>query len=158
LRDTVALKFFVYIVKRSSVALTELCSCGDVSKLSQFVHCNAQLTCVLVGCFLIYSSSLKVIAHWVWNFSMRFSRVFFRISILSYQNACQGLKNAKNRTWSGFFSTDECFGGSVQTWLTEHEVLFIFIRARCAMTFRLSQLMNIQYSITHDTPKNTACI
>ncbi len=70
--------------------------------------------------------SVKAIAHWGRNFRMRFS-VF---PILSYQNACNECENAENQTWSEFFLTDESFGGSVQTWLTQREVVFIFLRAK----------------------------
>ncbi len=44
---------------------------------------------------------------------------FFVFLILSYQNACNECENAENLT-------DESFGGSVQTWLTQREVVFIF--------------------------------
>ncbi len=61
--------------------------------------------------------------------SPNFSHVFFHFFvffILSYQNACNGCENAENLTWSEFFLTDESFGGSVQTWLTQREVVLIF--------------------------------
>ncbi len=53
----------------------------------------------------IWLSRVKAIAHWVWNFCMRFSVFFFSFIfvILSYQNACYGCENAENRTWSEFF-------------------------------------------------------
>ncbi len=45
---------------------------------------------------------LKAIAHWVWNFRVRFP-FFFVFLILPYQNACYGCENAESRTWSEFF-------------------------------------------------------
>ncbi len=42
---------------------------------------------------------LKIIAHWVRDFRVRFS-VFL---ILSYPNACHGCENAENPNWSEFF-------------------------------------------------------
>ncbi len=77
----------------------------------------------MATCAFSLAFRVKAIAHWVRNYRMRFSVFFFRIP---HQNACNGCENAENRTWSEFFLMDESFGGSVQTWLTQREVVFIF--------------------------------
>ncbi len=83
--------------------------------------------CIIHVCYKRFKMScrLKAIAHWVQNFLMLFFS-FFVFPILSYQNACNWCENAENGTWSEFFLTDKSFGGSVQTWLTQREVVFIF--------------------------------
>ncbi len=70
-------------------------------------------------------NSVKAIAHWVRNFAFAFFG-FFVFSILSYQNACNGCENAEIEPDPSFFLMDESFGGSVQMWLTQREVVFIF--------------------------------
>ncbi len=49
---------------------------------------------------------------------------------------------------SNFFLTDESFGGSVQTWLTEREVVFIFERA---MTFRIQICQWLVHTCLNDS-------
>ncbi len=72
---------------------------------------------------------------------------FFIFPIPFFQNACNGCENTENWTWYKFLWADESFWGSVQTWLTQREVVFIFQRAKisdlvyrdlhCAMAFRV---------------------
>ncbi len=65
------------------------------------------------------------------------------------------MQNAEIRTWSEFFLTDESFGGSVQTWLTEREVVFIFYVQKFQMKISDSvcnHLYNVlNFSMKQDT-------
>ncbi len=54
---------------------------------------------------------------------------------------------------------DECLGGSVQTWLTQHEVVFIFLRVKifgqnfrtqCAETFSIEDPVSDQRTAEKD--------
>ncbi len=65
------------------------------------------------------------------------------------------MQNAEIQTWSEFFLTDEKFGGSVQTWLTEREVVFIFYVQKFQMKISdfsvQSPLQCTDFSMKQDT-------
>ncbi len=71
------------------------------------------------------SRELMAIAHWVRYFCMRFS-VFSYSSSFPIKMHATDAKTQKIEPDPNFFLTDESFRGSVQTWLTQREVVFIF--------------------------------
>ncbi len=100
---------------------------------------HSKFSCIQT--MIINKVSLKVIAHWVRNFRMRLS--IFSCSLNFLLSKCM-LRMRKRRKLKliKFFLTEECFGGSVQTGLTQHEVIFIFLRA------------NISDSVCNDLKSN----